>query len=164
MIDIRMYAGYLKKLLLHKWFVFLECAKIGMPIAGIVHDWSKFLPDEFIPYARYFNTDRRDKYGDYDVGKADNDAFLVAWLKHQHRNPHHWQYWILLPDEYPTHIIAMPERYWREMIADWRGAGRAYTGKDNTTEWYQRNKDKMRLHPETRIQVEVSLGVYLGDI
>ena len=54
------YLAYLKKLLLHKWFVFLECLKMGMPLVGLIHDWSKFLPDEFIPYARYFGVERRD--------------------------------------------------------------------------------------------------------
>lgn len=154
------YLAYLKKLLLHKWFVFLECLKVGMPIVGLVHDWSKFLPDEFIPYARYFAIDRRDEKGDYDVSKADDDAFLLAWLKHQRRNPHHWQYWILIQDEDPTTVLPMSNRYWREMLADWRGAGRTYTGADNTREWYLRNRDKMQLHPETRIGIEIALNVY----
>ena len=49
-----MYWKYLKAVLKHKWFVFIECRKLGIPWLGVIHDLSKFLPSEFIPYARYF--------------------------------------------------------------------------------------------------------------
>ena len=35
-----------------------------------------------------------------------------------------------------------------------RGAGRSYTGADNTPEWYQRNKNNIFLSPDTRDYVE----------
>ena len=154
-----MYLKYLRSLLRHKWFVFVECCKAGMPLMGLVHDWSKFLPSEFLPYARYFAVDRRNEAGDYDITTASNTPFLMAWLKHLHRNPHHWQHWILVQDEDPTEVLPMPSRYRKEMLCDWRGAGRSYTGKDNTVEWYERNKEKMTLHPETRYKIERELVI-----
>ena len=48
----------------------------------------------------------------------------------------------------------MPEKYAREMVADWAGAGRAITGKWETLEWYKKNQEKILLHPETRSLVE----------
>lgn len=153
------YLKYLKSLLWHKWFVFLECVKVGMPLAGLVHDWSKFLPSEFIPYARFFAVDRRNEDGDYVMSPDDEQAFLVAWLKHQHRNPHHWQHWILVQDTDPTVVLPIPHRYIQEMVCDWRGAGRAYTGKDNTVEWYLRNRYHMTLHPDTRLSVDMILNI-----
>ena len=48
----------------------------------------------------------------------------------------------------------MPRKYVEEMVADWAGAGKAITGKWDIAEWYASNKDKMILHPETRIMVE----------
>lgn len=147
-----MYLKYLRQLLRHKYFVFIECCRLGVPFLGIIHDWSKFLPDEFLPYARYF-------YGDKDAGK---DGFDRAWLKHQRRNKHHWQWWLLIQDDDPAIMIEMPLRYRKEMIADWRGAGRAYTGKDDSLGWYSKKREKISLHPTTRRLVEVELG-YKGD-
>jgi hypothetical protein len=51
----------------------------------------------------------------------------------------------------------MPDKYRREMLADWRGAGRAL-GKPDTQAWYAANRDKMKLHPETRAWIEQQLG------
>jgi len=78
---MRAYISYLKYILRHKWFVFWEACKLGIPWLGLIHDWHKFLPDEFFPYARYFyNPDGskkqvRDKTGYY---KPD-DTILDNW-------------------------------------------------------------------------------------
>jgi hypothetical protein len=49
-----MHLRYLKSQLRHKWFVFVECCKLGIPHLGIIHDLSKFLPSEWRGYACYF--------------------------------------------------------------------------------------------------------------
>lgn len=135
---------YLGALLRHKWFVFVEACKLGIPFLGIIHDWSKFLPSEFIPYARYF----------YGIGSK--KKFNEAWLHHQHRNKHHWQRWMLTLDSASSdgkiHALPMPDRYRREMLADWHGAGRAYGSP--TKKWYRQNKDQIHLHRETREWIE----------
>ena len=166
-----MHHKYFKNLFRHKWFVFVECCKLGIPFLGIIHDLSKFLPSEWLPYARYF-------YGDYPEwatmgawGKSYyygltkekvEKQFDVAWLHHQHRNKHHWQRWLLTLDSARSDgklfPLAMPDRYRREMLADWNGAGRAY-GNPNTAEWYQENKEQMQLHPDTRAWIEEKLGI-----
>jgi len=127
---------------------------MGVYWRGITHDLSKFLPSEFIPYAKYF-------YGDYGINnkcpakwlsrtvmKVKND-FDFAWLLHQKRNKHHWQYWILREDDGDTKIFEITNKYTKEMICDWDGAGMAISGKNNTEEWYLKNRDKMQLHPNT---------------
>lgn len=146
------YLKYLKVVLRHKWYTFLECRKLGIVRLGIIHDWSKFRPSEYSPYAKSF-------HGPWEHNNRPQwlvDAFDAAWLHHQRRNKHHWQYWILVQDDEEDKILPMPDRYRREMLADWRGAGRAYTGKDNTLDWYLERKEKMRaaLHPETRAWIE----------
>lgn len=78
----------------HKWFVFMACLQWGVPIwSAILHDWDKFLPDEWLPYARTFY--KEDGSGQY----VESEAFNLAWLKHQNRNKHHWQYWLLTFDK-----------------------------------------------------------------
>ena len=82
-------------------------------------------------------------------------AFDRAWLHHQHANPHHWQHWVLNEDDGLTRCLEMPEHFAREMVADWMGAGRAITGRWEVVEWYNTNKEHIRLHPTTRGLVEV---------
>jgi len=48
------YLKYLKYILKHKWYVMIECFKNGLIWRGLMHDLSKFLPSEFIPYANFF--------------------------------------------------------------------------------------------------------------
>lgn len=50
--------------------------------------------------------------------------------------------------------LAMPERYVREMVADWMGAGRAITGRWEVAEWYAKTRKHTILHPHTRARVE----------
>lgn len=144
---------YLISLLRHKWFVFLEACKLGVPCLGLIHDLSKFTPREFFAYARYF-------YGPQDdfTKFFSKRAFSVAWNHHQKRNKHHWQYWLLTndSDEPQTVALPMPYRYVLEMVADWRGAGRAY-GNPDTIRWYESHRDNQIMHPDTRHRVEALL-------
>ena len=48
------YIKYLRYLIIHKFWVFIYCCQYGLYWRGIIHDLSKFLPSEFIPYANYF--------------------------------------------------------------------------------------------------------------
>jgi len=131
-----------------------------------MHDLSKFLPDEFLPYANYFygkrgkevRENRKKSGGYYKPYQTGDEKFDFAWLKHQKRNRHHWQWWILPKDDDGTIIMPMKEVDWREMICDWRGAGRAQGYGDNTAAWYEEHKEKMVLHEDTREKIELELS------
>jgi len=143
---------YLSYMLRHKWFVMIECFKLGLYWQGLVHDLSKFRLDEFIPYVNYFYGKKqiiRDKTGYYKPTDTGDDAFDFAWLLHQKRNRHHWQWWILLEDSGAIKILPMPKKYILEMIYDWKGAGKAQRNDTPVREWYLKNKNKMQLHKET---------------
>lgn len=111
------------------------------------------------------------KEPDFDVRREREikQRFDRAWLHHQKWNKHHWQYWVM-PEDTPSNpsgnpkVLEMPEKYVREMIADWMGAGRAITGKWGINEWYSKNKNNIKLHPKTRLQVEwlINHGISLG--
>ncbi len=150
---------YLSYVLRHKWYVFLACFKLGIIWQGVAHDISKFYPCQWRPYVDVFFGDKpspRDNSGYYDASKIGNDAFLIAWLDHIHRNKHHWQWWVLKHDDGGQSIFDMPLKYRKEMLADWRGAGMAQ-GKPDTKAWYEANKGKMLLHPDTRKWIENKL-------
>jgi len=142
---MRKHLDYLKYVLRHKWFVAIQCFRHGLFLRAITHDLSKFRPSEWFPYVDYF----------YGSGKYP-EKFDMAWLKHQHRNRHHWQWWILRQDDGGLFFFPMSKKDRLEMVCDWWGAGRAQGrgGWEHTWQWYEDNKEKIQLHPETREWVE----------
>lgn len=143
---------YLKYVLTHKYYVFRECLNYGLIWQGLIHDWTKFLPSEWSPYVQYF-------YGDGGQG-----AFDIAWNHHQKRNPHHWQYWLLRNDNQgslrPFNPLPMPDRFRKEMLCDWRGAGMAQgKSRESTREWYLENKTNIVLHLDTQSWIEQELRI-----
>jgi hypothetical protein len=156
------YAGYVAR---HKWFVFVAGLRVGAPLWRLlIHDWSKLTPAEWGPYVENFYRPLDPSIG-RGMGQAGVELerrlraerqarFDAAWLHHQHRNPHHWQHWLLREDDGPTKALRMPHKLVREMVADWMGAGRAITGQGDAASWYEANRDKIVLHPEVRVQVE----------
>ena len=160
---------YLSYVLRHKWFVFLACLELGVPLhQAIIHDWVKFLPIEWGPYVRqFYNPDGskrsvRDASGAYDPNRQ-STQFQRAWLHHQ-RQPHHWQAWISIGDNGNLSPQPIPERFVREMVADWHGAGQAISGKRDSVNWYLVNGPKMTLHPDTRRRVEELLRIPYTDL
>lgn len=149
---MRAHLAYLKYVLRHKWFVFLACRQMGVPLwRAIVHDWTKFLPCEWAPYVRtFYRPDGSKQY-------VESAEFAEAWNHHQKSNKHHWQYWLLTWDRGNTQPLEMPITYVREMVADWMGAGRAITGKLDTPAWYEKNKENIKLTLSTRDLVECLL-------
>lgn len=154
---MKRYASYLKAVLRHKWFVFFECIRLGVPLwAALIHDWDKFLPGTFISYAKSF----------YDpVGAkrySPDPAFNLVWNFHQKINKHHWQYWVLIMDKGDIVPLPMPDRHRREMLADWIGAGKAY-GNPNTRAWYLERREMFKKYfaPETLEWFDQQLYVHL---
>lgn len=132
-----------------------------------VHDSAKYTDDEYDAYDDYFYGGNRS----YAVKRA----FDYAWLDHIHRDPHHWQYWILFEDDPkkedqnnspydgpkkedrnnpPYKALEMPVHYVLEMIADWW----SFSWKDkNLTEifnWYTDHENTVILHPKTKKLVD----------
>lgn len=159
---IKRFFTYLSYLLRHKYYVFLECCKYGIFWRGIKHDASKFLPSEFFPYMNHFGDGiqrGRDKTGYYKADDVGDPNFERAWFLHQKRNDHHWQYWVQPTDGGRIKVLEMPLDARKEMVADWRGAGRAQ-GTPNTLNWYKAHRHDLVLGPETRAWVEHALGFF----
>lgn len=166
------YASYVAR---HKWFVLRAGLKTKAPLWRLlIHDWSKLTPAEWFAYVQtFYGRDDEFYRRAWRIGVSlrpprghrlrDLDAFDKAWLHHQLRNPHHWQHWLLREDDGPTKVLPMPEKFVREMVADWMGAGRAITGKWEVNDWYLRNFDKIVLAVETRARVHELLGIKLDD-
>lgn len=149
MINLKRHISYLKYVLRHKYYVYLAGRQLDVPFWILIfHDWDKFLPSEWFPYARtFYNEDGTDK--DYE----ESPEFREAWRKHQKRNKHHWQYWLLTWDRGETQALPMSDLWVKEMITDWVGAGLA-NGYNDPNAWYQKNKNLMILHYDARWLVE----------
>lgn len=136
---------YFWYLVRHKWYVFFACLKYGILWRGITHDLSKFLPSEWPPYVDYY-------FGDNTTEAK--KRFNKAWAKHKKRNPHHWQHWVRMTADGRELILPMPDKYRKEMLANWVGASKAKGKGSDILPWYCENHKKMKLHPETRMWIE----------
>ena len=116
------------------------------------HDKSKYDEEEYGAYDNYF-------YG--NKSKKVEDEFNLAWLRHIHKNPHHWQHWVLMEDDPETNsfiCIEMPNKYIFEMICDWWSFSWQKGKLDEIFEWYKNHKDTIKLHENTRTKVEFILN------
>lgn len=115
------------------------------------HDDSKTKQDEYEAYDAYF-------YGG-------NRSFLVvqnfrkAFLMHIHRNPHHWQHWVLIHDDNKQEtILDMPYNYIIEMICDWWSFSWSKGNLKEIFTWYDEHKDYIKISKLTRYNVEQILN------
>lgn len=91
-------------------------------------------------------------------------AYDRAWLKHIHRNDHHWQYWMLQQDDGRKVLLLPPAIAVDEMVADWLGAGSKINALPTlaevvalTIQWYMQNRETMQLRAPVRARVEETL-------
>lgn len=113
-----------------------------------LHDASKSEPDEYEAYDAYF-------YGNNKSYKVVQE-FNKAWLKHIHRNPHHWQHWVLIndnPDEGEI-VLDMPYNYILEMICDWMSFSWAKGNLREIFDWYKGRYYYIKLSDKTRATVD----------
>lgn len=151
------YAAYVAR---HKYFVFLEGRRLGLsPLMLAVHDWDKFLiPEMWLAYANHFGGRKGSGTGYIKADDVGDVRFDNAVAAHCRRNKHHWEHWVLQTQDLTLgtvlkkHIRPMPDKFRKEMLADWRGAGRAQ-GKPDVQAWYLANKDRILLDRESKIRV-----------
>jgi len=137
---------------------------MGIYWQGLTHDLSKYSPTEFLPSVKYFDGSHSPTQDErLDVG------YSAAWLHHQGRNRHHFEYW---QDYSPQHRgtkypVPMPMKYVAEMVADRYAACKTYN-KENYTQkdalaYFQRSKDKIMMHEDTKAVLEEILTVMANE-
>jgi hypothetical protein len=128
---------------------------LTVTIAIESHDMSKYSPAEYAAYNAYF----------YGKNKTDivQRNFDHAWLHHIHENPHHWQHWVLMEDDpetgEPFKCLEMDEASVIEMICDWWSFSFRKGNLKEIFDWYEEHKKTIKLHPNTRKEVERILGL-----
>lgn len=111
------------------------------------HDQSKYEKEEYDAYDAYF-------YGNRSYEVVQN--FNYAWLQHIHKNPHHWQHWILINDDSELGIVALeiPLNYIIEMICDWWSFSWKSGDLYGIFDWYAKHRDGMQMNDTSRKIVE----------
>ena len=121
------------------------------------HDQSKNEPDEYEAYDAYFYGEKTPEV---------EEAFNRAWLLHIHRNPHHWQHWVLINDD-PNEgeiCLEMPYNYIIEMICDWWAFSWSKGNLSEIFNWYDEHSAYIKLAPKTREIVEDILWELRGRL
>ena len=134
--------------------VIKHCFKAGIGFQGLFHDLSKYTPTEFLVGAKYYKGYKSPN----DVERMEK-GYSSAWLHHQGRNKHHFEYW--RDYDVNTHLMApvkMPLKYVKEMFCDRLAASKVYM-KDKYTdshplEYFRAGKAKTTAHPETMAILE----------
>jgi hypothetical protein len=140
--------NHLKKIFIHKWWVFYYSCKLGIPWQGITHDLSKFSLVELKESIKFYQGDKS------PIPEAKKiQGYSEAWLHHKGRNKHHYEYWIDWKENGVRLLTPMPYKYVLEMIADYLGAYRAYNGSMSYTEefeWWQKKRVHAQMHHITK--------------
>jgi len=148
------FKGHLRTILKHKLLVFIHCAKLGMPLRGLVHDMSKFSPSEFYYGVKYFKGNKSPNEGEREAY-----GYSLAWMHHKGRNRHHFEYWTDYNIvEHKVKPVKMPLKFVYEMFCDRVAASKtynksAYTDKD-PLDYFLKRKGHRFIHPETEAFME----------
>ena len=157
MFDVLTAAGrHLKTITYHKYLVAQGCFQIGLYRQGLLHDLSKYSPQEFLVGVRYYQGNRSP-----NDAEREQRGYSSAWLHHKGRNKHHFEYWIdyskqARPGEMVP--VPMPDRYIAEMFVDRIAACKVYLGKDYTDgapyAYFLKWKAHACIHTDTRDKLE----------
>ena len=147
-------AGHFSTITRHRHAVIRHCAKAGILRRGLLHDLSKYTPEEFIPGAMYYQGNRSP-----NEQERTECGYSRAWMHHKGHNKHHFEYWTdydmvtrrMVP-------VKMPLPYVIEMFCDRVAAGKIYNGDKYTDgdplAYFMRGKPGRFIHPETSAFLE----------
>lgn len=145
---------HLKTITYHRWQVRRGCFKVGLYWRGLTHDLSKYTPTEFLVGAKYYQGIRSP-----NSAERVEKGYSLSWMHHKGRNRHHWEYWTDLDVKLGVYApVPMPRVFLVEMVMDRIAACKVYQGKQYTDasalEYLQKGVDRIRMHPQTRQELE----------
>lgn len=148
---------HFKTITKHRHKVIYNCFKAGIPLRGLLHDLSKYMPQEFIAGAKYYKGNKSPNEGERELF-----GYSSAWLHHKGRNKHHFEYWTdYNPVQKKVMPVKMPRKFVAEMFCDRVAASMIYQGKNYTDafplEYFNRGKENRFIHKETSEELEMLL-------
>ena len=151
--------AHLFTILRHKKEVMKNCLRCGLVWQGLIHDLSKFSPEEFIAGVLHYQGDRSP-----NEGEREDYGYSKAWMHHKGRNKHHFEYWTDYNIETRKLTpVAMPKKYVAEMFCDRVAACKVYLGENyhdsSPLDYYMKGKKRRLLHPKTEEELERLLSM-----
>ena len=148
---------HFKTITTHKLLVMGGCFKVGLCKQGLLHDLSKYTPEEFRVGIRYYQGNRSP-----NAAERLDKGYSEAWMHHKGRNKHHAEYWTDLSMETKRYEpVPMPRKYLVEMVMDRRAACIVYEGKNYTPasalNYYLRSRERDIMHQQTQRELEYVL-------
>ncbi len=145
----------------HKTEVMKGCFKVGLYSQGLLHDLSKYSPEEFLVGARYYQGDRSP-----NNAEREDTGYSSAWLHHKGRNKHHYEYWVDYNSAADmvrkgieikgslTIPVKMPLKYVIEMLMDRIAASKIYNKGHYTDDlplvYFLRSYEYIPMNEETK--------------
>lgn len=151
--------NHFKTITKHRHKVLVHCFRAGIIMQGLMHDLSKYSPEEFINGCKYYQGTRSPH-----EAEREHNGYSAAWMHHKGRNKHHFEYWT--DYDYRTKIMTpmkMPVKYVKEMFCDRLAASKIYM-KDKYTDdaplfYFQRAKATRAINQETSALLEKLLTI-----
>lgn len=123
------------------------------------HDRSKYSEAEFLGYCNHWYPQDGSEVDHKGDNTDESRAYDYAWSHHQHHNPHHSQYWLIVRDDGSVKALDIPLRYICEMLCDWGSFNYNDTTQENASEWWSHNKKKFILSDQTVDYIERLLEI-----
>lgn len=149
---------HLKTITTHRKLVREGCFAVGLYRQGLLHDLSKFSPQEFLVGAKYYQG-----YRSPNNAEREDRGYSSAWLHHKGINKHHYEYWIdySASEGIGARPVKMPPRYLVEMVMDRIAASKTYNGdkynNGSPLAYFLKGKPIITMHEESKRELEFLL-------
>ena len=153
MIKMKKIWSHFKTITEHKLLVMKYCFKVGLYKQGLLHDLSKYSPEEFWTGVYYYQGNRSPNAAEREV-----HGFSKAWLHHKGRNKHHYEYWVDFNS--PEVAPVIPYKYMAEMICDKMSASITYNGKN----WTRNSEYDYWIKERENIVVNPKIDRFLTEV
>lgn len=143
----------------HRFYVFLNCVRCGIPWRGLVHDLSKYSPAEFFPSAKHYNGTK----SPIGAERREEGGYSSVFIHHTRRNRHHYEYWVDVTTG-DIVLIPMPFVFALEMCCDMISASKVYNGKNFNRslplDYFFKVEGKAMIHSATKEFVKTVLTFF----
>lgn len=143
----------------HRFHVFINACKVGIPFQGLKHDLSKYTFKEFISSSKYYTG----KYSPIVNERLSEGLYSSIFNHHTNLNKHHYEYYV---DYYKGDIvlIQMPFKFSLEYVIDVISASQTYLGKsfkkDEPLKFFLRFESTILMHSMTIEYIKKLLSIY----
>jgi hypothetical protein len=161
-MSLHKHIAYFRYVVAHKYHVLRASLRLGIPLRGLLHDLSKFRPDEWGPYSEYYYGEYPQSHDEIQRGLPPQNVVIRYWdanRRHFNRNSHHWQHWILFQED-AVKAMPIPLPVLKEMLADWYSFAVCHGAVDGwkaSLKHWQAHQDNILMYPDSKKWIDDNL-------